>query len=443
MMNMAKASNTDLDLASNIARIIEGLESGFMQNPEDPDDDVYFDIDEHEDCKEVIESILKEVRRGSISRVIWGMTVLCDPRNTLLHPDSDILEPHPLIEEMEQDLQRETSAARYWNMRYHQLVQELDQAKQKYLGLAVAYEEIDSFFKKEREIDRGEKEYVQQENEKLRRKYQREHIETNRWKNRAELAEARIEQANKQEPICHLIDDGYSKTTTKDTASLKIAKQFNWAVTPLYTAPMSAHHIESALGMDAKSEALFDFAYKLENWLEHQQNRDCADAINNVRIEARNDAIKYRDQSMADQNQCALKTITDSQANAVVRSFWRRIYPYRNDYERELPDKLPVEFFAHMATALSWVDKPISMNAEPSELVKESSAPYPHPRISEQDVVDIATYAIGFMNGTMKDARYYAEQFIKEKNTNEIITKINCVRKFVDLRQIVSGGSES
>ncbi len=36
--------------------------------------------------------------------------------------------------------------------------------------------------------------------EEFRRKYQREHIETNRWKNRAELAEARIEQANKQEP---------------------------------------------------------------------------------------------------------------------------------------------------------------------------------------------------------------------------------------------------
>lgn len=53
---------------------------------------------------------------------------------------------------------------------------------------------------------------------------------------------------------------------------------------------------------------------------------------------------------------CALKTITDSQVNAVARSFWRRIYPFINNYERELPNPLPVEFMAHMATALSWLE---------------------------------------------------------------------------------------
>lgn len=66
-------------------------------------------------------------------------------------------------------------------------------------------------------------------------------------------------------------------------------------------------------------------------------------------------------------NFCALKSITDSQVNAVARAFWRRIYAYRNDYGIELPKPLPVEFMAHMATALTWVDR------EPS------------PRITEQD----------------------------------------------------------
>lgn len=56
-------------------------------------------------------------------------------------------------------------------------------------------------------------------------------------------------------------------------------------------------------------------------------------------------------------NFCALKSITDSQVNAVARAFWRRIYAYRNDYGIELPKPLPVEFMAHMATALTWVDK--------------------------------------------------------------------------------------
>lgn len=66
-------------------------------------------------------------------------------------------------------------------------------------------------------------------------------------------------------------------------------------------------------------------------------------------------------------NFCALNSITDSQVNAVARAFWRRIYAYRNDYGIELPRPLPVEFMAHMATALTWVDR------EPS------------PRINEQD----------------------------------------------------------
>jgi hypothetical protein len=75
-------------------------------------------------------------------------------------------------------------------------------------------------------------------------------------------------------------------------------------------------------------------------------------AVDNLRMALENPP------AMPDKNDCALKTITDSQVNAVARAFWRRIYPYRNDYERELPDKLPVEFFAHMATALSWADNP-------------------------------------------------------------------------------------
>lgn len=54
------------------------------------------------------------------------------------------------------------------------------------------------------------------------------------------LERAVLDKASKQEPICYLIDDGYSKTTTKDAASLKIAKRFNWAVTPLYAAPPQA-----------------------------------------------------------------------------------------------------------------------------------------------------------------------------------------------------------
>lgn len=41
----------------------------------------------------------------------------------------------------------------------------------------------------------------------------------------------------------------------------------------------------------------------------------------------------------------------DENFEAFIRAFWRRIEPFKNDYGKELPDELPTEFRAHMATA--------------------------------------------------------------------------------------------
>ena len=56
---------------------------------------------------------------------------------------------------------------------------------------------------------------------------------------------------------------------------------------------------------------------------------------------------------------------TDKFINAVSRAFWRRIEPYKNDFEKELPEKLPVEFQSFMGTALSWLDDKIMVWNEP------------------------------------------------------------------------------
>ena len=48
-----------------------------------------------------------------------------------------------------------------------------------------------------------------------------------------------------------------------------------------------------------------------------------------------------------------VKSISDhKQFENFIRAFWRRIEPYKNDYEKELPEDMPVEFVASMATAL-------------------------------------------------------------------------------------------
>ena len=44
--------------------------------------------------------------------------------------------------------------------------------------------------------------------------------------------------------------------------------------------------------------------------------------------------------------------IDEKTAERVARAFWRRIYPYRNEYPKELPSPCPVEFSANMWTAL-------------------------------------------------------------------------------------------
>ena len=42
--------------------------------------------------------------------------------------------------------------------------------------------------------------------------------------------------------------------------------------------------------------------------------------------------------------------------DAFIRAFWRRIEPYKNQYGKELPKEMPVEFSANMMTALMTFD---------------------------------------------------------------------------------------
>tara|TARA_R110000851_G_scaffold125008_1_gene255678 strand:+ start:704 stop:1057 length:354 start_codon:yes stop_codon:yes gene_type:complete len=43
---------------------------------------------------------------------------------------------------------------------------------------------------------------------------------------------------------------------------------------------------------------------------------------------------------------------TDNQVADISRAFWRRIEPFKNEHEKELPQDMPVEFMAFMRTAL-------------------------------------------------------------------------------------------
>lgn len=376
-MNMAKASTTDLDLAQNIARIIEDLEKGFMPSPEDSEDIVYFDISEHDDCKFVINAILDEAKRGSLFRVTFGMLVLCDPKNTLLHPDSDILEAHPLIAEMQSDLERETQAARYWNMRYHQVAEECAQLRSIVSACADAAgafcantatldfmgsvpKEVFAVVESLRaqlkavvgitpvpegfpELEKNHliKIAVQQsvELEQLRDQRNRDKILLDRdnWVRRAEKAESEIKAAQDNNMIARWIDRDKKHPNPEQGEKI-----LAWGNGYVFEAEFDDGYW-SNIGGD-------DFTH----WLPHPGSPDDLSP-----------AVAVTDDKT---NFCALKSITDSQVNAVARAFWRRIYAYRNDFGIELPRPLPVEFMAHMATALTWVDK------EPAPRITEQNS---------------------------------------------------------------------
>ena len=96
-MKMAKASQADLDLAIKITSALEAIERGLMPNAicEDDDDAEWFDIDDHRDCKRVLDHLIDEAEKGSLARVTWGMFIICDEANKILDPNVDHLALHP------------------------------------------------------------------------------------------------------------------------------------------------------------------------------------------------------------------------------------------------------------------------------------------------------------------------------------------------------------
>jgi hypothetical protein len=58
------------------------------------------------------------------NRVISGMChVIMYDQNQILYLESDCIDMHPRFQEAFDDLEREQKAARYWNMRYHQAIE--------------------------------------------------------------------------------------------------------------------------------------------------------------------------------------------------------------------------------------------------------------------------------------------------------------------------------
>ena len=90
-MKMAKASQADMEMALDFVGALEDI-NRFGQLPRD---DRQLDLDDPDDARLALRTLLGIANRGSLGRVVMGMATMLDPRNEVVDPDSDVLELHP------------------------------------------------------------------------------------------------------------------------------------------------------------------------------------------------------------------------------------------------------------------------------------------------------------------------------------------------------------
>ena len=101
-MKMAKDTEADLNMALELSNALEALASHWgatmpekIEKPAEGEERERFCIDDHDDCRRVIEYLIRLTRSASLFRVTFGMTVLLDPANAIVDPAADTLEHHP------------------------------------------------------------------------------------------------------------------------------------------------------------------------------------------------------------------------------------------------------------------------------------------------------------------------------------------------------------
>jgi hypothetical protein len=115
-VKMAKASEADLNMAMDLANVLDDIERGYFPTKlsDDPssDETEWLDTNDREQYARLVFGLKLMLNRGSIFRVIWGMAVVCDPDNKCIDPDADTIEHHPERQQMEDAL--------LWVLYHHQ-----------------------------------------------------------------------------------------------------------------------------------------------------------------------------------------------------------------------------------------------------------------------------------------------------------------------------------
>lgn len=101
-MDMEKASERDMRAAVELSAALDAL--GHRLVPTMPcaiasvargEKAEAFDRDDDAQCGRALRHLLDIADRASLSRVVWGMVVVLDPKNKIVDPSSDVLRIHP------------------------------------------------------------------------------------------------------------------------------------------------------------------------------------------------------------------------------------------------------------------------------------------------------------------------------------------------------------
>lgn len=116
-MKMAKASSADIDMAMTVANYLDAIDRGHMLDAlsEDSESIEWIDTADCEQYGRLIDGLKKLLDQGSISRVIWGMAVVCDPANECIDPNADTIEHHPKRIEAEKQRDELLAALKLWS----------------------------------------------------------------------------------------------------------------------------------------------------------------------------------------------------------------------------------------------------------------------------------------------------------------------------------------
>ena len=101
-MKMAKASEADMNMAMELVGALDVLGQRFcpsmpetIEQLQADDEREQFDRNDDAQCGRAMRHLLDLTDRASLSRVVWGMSVLLDPRNQCVDPKADTIEHHP------------------------------------------------------------------------------------------------------------------------------------------------------------------------------------------------------------------------------------------------------------------------------------------------------------------------------------------------------------